>query len=85
MYKTQPFDVLSMQLTYKIAKPKVCDACAFRPNRQSNNHLNGACMASKAHRAKVPLEWTTWNATIGNKPKKEELNSHDPKSTSGLS
>ena len=30
-------------------------------------------MASKAHRAKVPQEWTTWNPTIGNKPKKEEL------------
>ena len=42
-------------------------------------------MAPKAHKAEVPQEWTTWNATIGDKPKKGELNSHDPKSTSGLS
>uniref|UniRef100_A0A2N9F9E1 Uncharacterized protein n=1 Tax=Fagus sylvatica TaxID=28930 RepID=A0A2N9F9E1_FAGSY len=54
------------------------------PTRQSNNHLNGARMASKAHRAKIPQEWTTWNATIGDKPKKGELNSHDPKSTSDI-
>uniref|UniRef100_A0A2N9HZY1 Uncharacterized protein n=1 Tax=Fagus sylvatica TaxID=28930 RepID=A0A2N9HZY1_FAGSY len=73
---------LKKGLTYEIAKPKVWDASALRPNRQSNNHLNGARMASKAHRAKIPQEWTTWNATISNKPKKGELNSHDPKSTS---
>uniref|UniRef100_A0A2N9H975 Uncharacterized protein n=1 Tax=Fagus sylvatica TaxID=28930 RepID=A0A2N9H975_FAGSY len=66
-------------LTYEIAKPKVWDASALRPSRQSNNHLNGARMASKAHKAKVPQEWTTWNATIGDKPKKGKLNSHDPK------
>ncbi len=85
MYKTRSFDDSNPQLTYEIAKPKVWDASALRPNRQSNNHLNGARMASKAHRAKIPQEWTTWNATISNKPKKGELNSHDPKSTSGLS
>ena len=85
MYKTQPSNVSNLQLTYEIAKPKVWDASALRPNRQSTNHLNEACMASKAHRAKVPQEWTTWNATISNKLKKRELNSHDPKSTSGLS
>jgi hypothetical protein len=85
MYKTRSFDDSNPQLTYEIAKPKVWDASALRPSRQSNNHLNEARMASKAHRAKVPQEWTTWNATIGDKPKKGELNSHDPKSTSGLS
>ena len=85
MYKTQLSDVLNPQLTYEIAKPKVWDASALWPKRQSNNHLNEARMASKAHRAKVPEEWTTWNATIGNKLKKRELNSHDPKSTLGLS
>jgi hypothetical protein len=85
MYKTQPFDVSNPQLTYKIAKLKVWDASALRPNRQNNNHLNGARMASKAHKVKVPQERTTWNATIGNRPKKKELNSHNPKSTSGLS
>ena len=84
MYKTQPFDMSSMQPIYEIAKPKVWDVSALRPNRQRNNHLNGARIASKAHRAKVPQEWTTWNATIGDKPKKGELNSHDPKSTSSL-
>ena len=70
---------------YSITKPKVWDACALRPNRQSNNYLNGARIVFKAHKAKVPQEWTTWNATIGDKPEKRELNSHDPKSTSGLS
>uniref|UniRef100_A0A2N9HDK0 Uncharacterized protein n=1 Tax=Fagus sylvatica TaxID=28930 RepID=A0A2N9HDK0_FAGSY len=57
-------------LTCEIAKPKVWDASALRPNKQSNNHLNEARMASKAHRAKIPQEWTTGNATIGDKPKK---------------
>ena len=85
MYKTQHFDVSGLQLIYEITKAEVWDACALWPNRQSNNYLNGARIASKAHKAKVPKEWTTWNATIGDKPKKEELNSHDPKSTSGLS
>jgi hypothetical protein len=84
MYKTQPSNVSNLQLTCEIAKPKVWDASALRPNKQSNNHLNEARMASKAHRAKIPQEWTTGNATIGDKPKKGELNSHDPKSTSGL-
>ena len=63
MHKTRPFDVSDPQLTYEIAKTKVWDASVLQPNWQSNNHLNGACMASKAHRAKVPQEWTTWNAT----------------------
>ena len=54
MYKTQPSDVSNLQLTHEIAKPKVWDASALRPNRQSNNNLNEARMASKAHRAKVP-------------------------------
>ena len=85
MYKTQPFDVSSLQLIYEIAKPKIWDACALWTNRQSNNYLNRARIASKAHKAKVSQEWTTWNATIGVKPEKGELNSHDPKSTSGLS
>ena len=85
MYKTRSFDDSNPQLTYEIAKPKVWDASALRPNRQSNNHLDGARMAPKAHKTEVPQEWTTWNATIGDKPKKGELNSHDPKSTSGLS
>ncbi len=56
MYKTQPFDVLSLQLIYDITNPKVWDACAFRPNRQSDNYLNGAHIASKAHKAKIPQE-----------------------------
>ena len=85
MYKTQPFDVSSLQLIYEITKPKVWDACALRPNRQSNNYLEGAHIASQAHKAKAPQEWTTWNTTIGDKPKQGELNSHDPKTTSSLS
>ena len=85
MYKTQPSDVSNLQLTYEIAKPKVWDVSALQPNKQSNNHLNEARTASKEHRAKVSQERITSNTTIGNKPKKEELNSHDPKSTSGLS
>ena len=85
MYKTQPFDISNLQLTYEVAKPKVWNESALQPNRQSNNHLNGARMVSKAHRAKVPQEWTTWNATIGDKPKKGQPNSHDPKFASGLS
>ena len=85
MYKTQPSDVSNLQLTHEIAKHKVWDASALRPSRQSNNHLDGARIASKAHKAKIPQEWTTWSATIGDKPKKGELNSHDLKSTSALS
>ena len=85
MYKTRSFDDSNPQLTYEISKPKLWDASALRPIRQSDNHLDGVHMASKAHKAKVPQEWTTWNDTIGDKPKKEKLNSHDPKSTTSFS
>jgi hypothetical protein len=54
MYKTRSFDDSNPQLTYEIAKPKVWDASALRPNRQSNNHLNGARMASKAQQSQNP-------------------------------
>uniref|UniRef100_A0A2N9HP49 Uncharacterized protein n=1 Tax=Fagus sylvatica TaxID=28930 RepID=A0A2N9HP49_FAGSY len=71
------------KLTCEIAKPKVWDASALRPKQdRATTTSMEARMASKAHRAKIPQEWTTWNATIGDKPKKGELNSHDPKSTS---
>ena len=71
MYKTQPFDVSNLQPSYEIVKPKVWDANALRTNRQSNNYLNGARMPSKAHGTKVPQEWTTWNATIGETTQEE--------------
>ena len=33
----------------------------------------------KRTKPKSPWEWTTWNATIGDKPKKRKQKSHDPK------